>query len=538
MTGQYRLPMFRQTLPTLLLITATAFAQKPCASLRDLQLTGATITSSVIEPEAAASGRVVPEHCRVQGVARPTSDSEIHFELWLPVADKWNGKYQQKGSGGWAGSITTPALAEALTRGYAAAATDDGHVANGGSAAWAIGHPEKLIDFAYRAVHQTRIQAVAIINAFYGKAPKESYFYGCSDGGREALMEAQRYPEDFDGIVAGAPANNWSHMMAGMIWNEQALLGKDGSAIPAAKLPAIQKAALNACDAVDGVKDGLIEDPRACHFNPDVLQCKSGTDTPDCLTAPQLSALKKLYAGLKDPNTGKQIFPGFPPGTENRPGGWGLWITPAKPDAAVQFVFGNTYFGQAVHEQPNWDFHSFTLTDDLALADRKAGWILDSTNPDLRSFRDHHGKLIQFHGWGDAAISPYNSIAYYESVRDFLTKYPDPRTDTTKSVSDFYRLFMVPGLGHCGSGAGTTDFGGPMQSSAPSDPRRDVLSALDRWVEEGTAPDSIIAQGTVPDDATKKLTRPLCPYPQVAHYKGAGDPFDTASFECAVPPAK
>lgn len=534
----------RPIYPLLLtVLPAIALAQQPCESLKILNLPNVAVTSAIEVPERPATGATgmpasagsLPEHCIVQAIARPTSDSEIYFEVWLPIAAKWNGKFEQLGNGGWAGSIQPGVLGEAVKRGYVGAATSDGHKGISTDATWAIGHPEKIADFAYRAVHLTSLYAHSIMQAFYGRDSQRSYFAGCSDGGREALMEAQRFPEDFDGIIAGAPANNWMPMMAGMVWDEQALLATPDSLIPPAKLGAIQKAALDACDALDGVKDGLIEDPRVCHFNPDVLLCKAGTDTPECLTEPQLTALKKIYAGPKDPRNGRQIYPGMAQGAENVMAGWNPVIVSLKPESTLQSLLGNSYFGQAVNEQQSWDFRKLTFTDDLDFAYHKNGWMLASASPDLRSFRDHHGKLIQYHGWGDAAISPYNSIDYYESVEGFLTKFPDPRTDTSKPVSDFYRLFMVPGMGHCAFGAGPNHFGNLPQSIDPNDPERDVLAALDRWVETGVAPDHIIGQGTVPGDSSKKLTRPLCPYPQVARYKGTGDPYDAASFECAAP---
>jgi hypothetical protein len=447
----------------------------------------------------------------------------------------WNGKYEQVGNGGWAGAIPVSALIEPLRRGYAAAGTDDGHV-GGGGASWAIGHPEKLIDFGYRAVHETNLQAQALIRAFYGKDASLSYFVGCSDGGREALMEAQRYPEDFKGIIAGAPASFWSHLFTGFVWNEQALLKDPASSIPAAKLPVIQKAVLAVCDKLGGVKDGLIEDPRACHFDPQVLLCK-GADGQDCLTAPQIQALSKIYAGPKNPRTGTQIFPGYPPGTESVPGTWAAWIIPSPQGTAIQASFGNSYYGQAVFEKPEWDFRALNFDSDVAFGDEKAGPILNALNPDLRSFRANGGKLIQYHGWGDPAISPLSSIEYYESVRSFLGKYQDPRSDSSKPVQDFYRLFMVPGMGHCGGGLGPNSFGNAGRGPAPgtTDPERDIVSALDRWVEKGVSPDHIIGSGTVAGDSSKKMTRPLCPYPQVAQYKGTGDSNDASSFACKEP---
>ena len=513
-------------------------AQQACQDLVGLNLAHAAITSSVSVPEGPVGGGgrgnatpvMAPAHCAVQAVVRPTKDSEIRFELWLP-ASGWNGRYLQLGNGGWAGTINAAGLAEPLSRGYAAAATDDGHQ-GGAGASWAVGHPEKLIDFGYRAVHETSLEAKAIVLAFYGRGPSRSYFNGCSDGGREALMEAQRYAEDFDGIIAGAPASDWSHLMTGFVWNAQALTQSPASAIPPAKLPLIQNAALAACDALDGVQDGLVEDPRACRFDPSVLICK-GAEGPECLTAPQVEALRRIYDGPKNPRTGRQIFPGYSRGTEAGPGGWSAWIAPAAVASSIQNGFGSSFYGQAVFEDPAWDFRSLNFDRDVAFGDRKAGVVLNATNPDLRSFRANGGKLIQYHGWGDAAISPLSSIEYYESARAFLDKFPDPRKQGSGNTQDFYRLFMVPGMGHCGGGVGPNRFGNGAASRA--DPEHNVLTALEQWVELGAAPDKIIGTGTAADDPTKTLTRPLCPYPQVAHYKGSGDTNDASNFACAAP---
>jgi len=529
----------RNTLLFACIISMPAFAQQPCEKLKDLRLPGVEITSATLVAEGPlpatpgalplAQPAVVPARCAVKAVSRPTSDSQIGIEVWLPPSG-WNGKYQQVGNGGWAGSIPLTSMAGPLRRGYATAGTDDGHA--GMDASWAVGHPEKLIDFGYRALHETRMAAQAVAKAFYGREPERNYFVGCSDGGREGLMEAQRYPEDFHGIIAGAPANDWTRLFTGFVWNEVALKGDPASEIPTAKLAAIQKAALAACDERDGVKDGLIEDPRVCRFDPDVLAC-TGSESAECLTAPQLAALKKVYAGPKNPRTGEQIFPGYPPGTENIPGGWAMWITLVPSPGPFQFFFGNSFYGQAVFEQKEWDFRKMDFDKDVALAERKAGSVIDSTNPDLRSFRAHGGRLIQFHGWGDAAISPYSSIAYFENVRSFLAKFPDARSDASKPVQDFYRLFLVPGMGHCGGGLGPNSFA--LGNGTAGDAEHDILTALERWVEKGEAPAKLIGTGKAPSDAAKVLTRPLCVYPQVARYKGSGDPYDAANFECAVP---
>jgi feruloyl esterase len=290
----------------------------------------------------------------------------------------------------------------------------------------------------------------------------------------------------------------------------------------------LQKAALDSCDALDGVKDGLIEDPRKCHIDLAKLQCTGG-DVPDCLTPAQRQAVQMIYGGPVSARTGEQIYPGYEPGTEANPGGWSAWIV-----GPMQAQFGNSLFSQAVYENAPWDWRTADLDRDLAFANEKVGWILNSYSPDLRSFRAHGGKLIQYHGWGDAAIAPRDSIAYYNKVEAFLKQFPDPRSRASTRVQDFYRLFMVPGMGHCGGGVGPNHFG----NDDIQDAEHDLLLALDRWVMEGVAPDRIVATGervSAERDNPKpvKFTRPLCPYPQVAHYQGAGDTNEAGHFACA-----
>jgi len=526
-------------------VVTIAGAQGGCESLASLALPHTSITSAAVVPEAAMTGGraggpppiVAPARCVVKAVTRPSSDSEIKFEVWMPVAG-WNGKYQQMGNGGWAGSIPTASMAAALMRGYATAGTDDGH-SGGLWADWAIGHPEKLVDFGYRAVHETSVHAKAIVAAFYKRDPSKNYFFGCSDGGREALMEAQRFPDDFHGIIAGAPANNWTGLMTMALTIERAL---DEASLPASKLPAIQAAALNACDNLDNIKDGLIEDPRTCKFDPAVLTCK-GAETDQCLTPPQVITLRTIYQGPRHPRTGVQIAPGFVPGTEAVSGGWVPWILPAPPGGqspvATSLIagFGNSFYGQAVAEDPKWDFRKWNFESDFAYAVEKTAGILNSMSPDLRSFRAAGGKLLQYHGWGDAAIPAPSSIEYYDRVRTFMAKYPDGRSPSPAAIDQFYRLFMVPGMGHCSGGIGANTFGngGRSAASPTADPDRDILAALDRWVERNVAPDRIIASGAQTADASKPMTRPLCPYPQIAKYTGTGDPYVAESFTCAVP---
>jgi Tannase and feruloyl esterase len=381
------------------------------------------------------------------------------------------------------------------------------------------------------------MQSKIIMRAFYGRDADRSYFDGCSDGGREALMEAQRYPEDFNGILAGAPANNWSHLFTAFVWNERALLATAASAIPPAKLPVIQRAVMAVCDRLDGVADGLIENPRACTFDPAGLICRNA-DATDCLTQAQVDALRKIYAGPANPRTKERLFVGQPVGTEAVPGGWGVWITPTNAASAIQFGFGNSYYGAAVFEDPTWDFRMLDFDRDVSIGDAKAGPVLNATSPDLRSFRAFGGKLLQYHGWGDAAIPAPSSIEYYDSVRAFLSQYPDARTPGAPRTEDFYRLFLVPGMAHCGGGAGPNSFGNGGRAAPSRDPEHDIFAALERWVERGVAPERIIGTGRVVDDPSKPLTRPLCPYPQVAQYRGFGDVNDASNFACTAPSSR
>lgn len=537
--------MIRLALGTLILclVAQTARAEQPCERLTGLNVGAASITSAAAVAEGpftapVVPGRppstqpppIVPARCEVHGVIRPSADSEIKFALWLPAAG-WNGKYRQEGNGGWAGNIGYNAMIDPLRRGYATASTDNGHSAE--NMDWLVGHPEKLVDFGHRAVHELAVHAKAIIETHYGKEPSRAYFFGCSDGGREALMEAQRYPEDFNGLVVSAPANRWSQLFTAFVWNELALLKTPDSAIPPSKLPAIQSAVLAACDHHDGVKDALLEDPRACKFDPSVLACK-GEDGTECLTTAQVDALEAIYDGPKNPRTGEQIYPGIAPGTEAAT--WTNWIAAADPMKTIQATLGNPYYGLAVYENPAWDVRTMDFDKDFLYGEQKAAPVLNSSSPDLRSFRAHGGKIIHYHGWGDSAISAYASIEYYEAVRAFMAKYPDARSKASGSLEDFYRLFMVPGLGHCQGGAGPNRFGngGAVRPDTMNDPNRDVFAALEQWVEKGVAPEQWIGEGRVPGDPNKVMTRPICQYPKVAQYKGSGDMYDASSFTCAL----
>lgn len=513
---------------SLSLLPFCAFAQSPCENLKAQKLTRATIVSAesvaagaFLPPgvdantTAGAAFKNMPAFCRVLLDAAPTTDSAIRIEVWMPAAG-WNGKFQGVGNGGYAGDIGYAALAAGVMNGYAAASTNTGHTGNALDGAWALGHPEKIIDFAHRGIHEMTVRAKEMITAFYTKAPSRSYFASCSNGGRQALMEAQRYPQDYDGIIAGAPANYWTRLFTGFGWNMQAL-GRPGAFIPIAKLQAVNKATLQACDELDGVKDGLIENQQVCKLSLDALLCKGG-ESNECLTAPQLDALKKIYEGPKD-SKGNSLYPGFPTGVELGPGGWGSWILGAGPGKSAQGAFGAQFFINFVYSKPTWTFQEFDVERETKAADEKMASIMNATDPNLSAFQKRGGKLILYHGWGDPAIPATNAINYFNSVKARMGA----------STDQFARLYLVPGMQHCGGGPGPNSFN-QYGFSAPNDPQNDMFAALVQWVETGKAPQSIIAVKA--EDS--KLTRPICPYPQVSRYQGGGDPKMAASFKCEM----
>jgi feruloyl esterase len=471
------------------------------------------------EFDASAFYKTLPAFCRVAASTKPTTDSDIRLELWMPISG-WNGKLQGIGNGGFAGLIDYLQLAAALSKGYAATATDTGHTGSPIDAAWALGHPEKIVDFGHRGVHEMTRVAKEIIHAYYGKAQQRSYFAGCSDGGREALMEAQRYPADYDGILAGAPANYWTALVSTSM-SDTLALGEAGF-IPPAKIPAIAEAVVEACDGLDGVHDGILNDPRQCHFDPATIQCKAGEDTDKCLTPPQAAALKKLYAGPHDSH-GHEVFPGYLPGAEEGDGGWGLWITGPAPAKSLMAFFGIGYFSNMVYEESDWDYKTFALDAGFKLAEERTAPALNAVNSDLKPFMARGGKLILYHGWNDPAIASINTVNYYESVFGKMGQH---------DVDSFVRLYMVPGMQHCDNGPGADSFG-QVGHLIFNDPTHSVDAALEQWVEKGTAPSTIIAaKFTANDRQHPKFTRPLCAYPLTAKYKGSGDTNDAGNFSC------
>ncbi len=519
----------------LALLAAGSARAAPCESLATFTSEGNTTVTAATE---VTSGTLVtplnqtllnlPAFCRVQGLSRPTADSSIYFEVWLPM-DSWNGKFLSSGEGGFVGQLNYTrngldgGLDELLRRGYATASTDTGHSSR--EPFWAVGHPERIVDYLYRAKHLVTVAAKGLVQAYYGRPASRSYLNSCSNGGRQALMEVQRFPEDYDGVVVGAPWNFQSHSNAGFIWNAQ-VLGAPGAGIPQAKLPAIAAAVLAACDLQDGVADGVLPDPRTCHWNPASLLC-DGPETDSCLTPAQLDALEKIYAGPVSPK-GWSIFPGFAPGGE---AGWAGAIVDANGTGSGASDFtglGRLYFANIVYQNPSWDYRTFDFGDGMAYADLTVGVLGNSIDPDLSAARARGVKIIQYHGWNDQVLQPEYSLQYYETAA--------AANGGLQRTLDFYRLFMVPGMKHCYFGPGASSFGGVGQQIPPvRDALHDVQTALERWVEDGVAPEGLVATKYADDAAatrTVKLTRKLCPYPLVAAYSGSGDPNDASSFVC------
>lgn len=543
---------------TILAITSLGIATKAngaetCDGLVALKLPDTTITAAQLVAAGDFKYEAVPgitptvklpARCRVTGSIKPTADSDIRFEVWLPTSG-WNHRFQQGGNGGLAGAMFYASMIDALQRGSATAGTDDGHQRKGENpfdSSWIPGHPEKLIDYGYRAVHLTAVAAQTIVQAYYGQKAAHSYFLGCSDGGRESLTEAQRYPEDFDGYLAGGAGDGLLYNGVRGIHELRTLhnLGPE-QAITPMQLEALSATVLQRCDALDGVRDGVLRDPRECDFKARELICES---TPDgrCLTAPQADAVQRIYDGFKDPATGKQLAEGAfgTMGAEHV-----MWrnLIEAAPlgDAADIEVLATLVYGN-----PEAPLDLVKVANDIRTATVTS--LVSANDPDLRAARRLGRKIIQWHGWADPNTLPQYAVAYSDAVHKVLG------TDT----ADTYRLFMAPGMAHCKGGIGPTLFGGVFggpthrngfadTSGAAGDPEHDIVSALERWVEQDVAPERIIvsdyvaptsdADGAAPilGGAKVKSTRPLCPYPKVALYKGAGSTDDAANFRCGMP---
>ena len=491
--------------------TPAAGPADACTDLATLELFDLYIGAA--EPVPAEAG--LPAHCRVTG----TIETEINFELLLP--DDWNGRFLMGGGGGFVGSVQNQARTlyahggSPLQRGYATVGTDTGHTGSGIEASWALNHPVRQENFGHRAVHLTAEAAKSIIAHYYDRPADYSYFVGCSRGGGQAMMESQRYPEDFDGIVAAAPAYDWTGITAGFVQNQQAIYPDgdvDDPVLTPATLELLGSSILAACDAGDGVEDGVLNDPRQCDFEPeDLPRCAGDRPADGCVTTAQLAAINTVYDGPV--SNGEPIYHGFNYGGENDGGGWDSWVVSAPQRRAAgvpnaQYGFGTELFKYFVFDDPDWDYTAYdfsTWKEDVA----ETAAILNATDPDLNAFRDSGGKIIYWTGWSDLALAPLGTIDYYERLEE-----GDP------GARDYARLYMLPGVLHCAGG--------------PGPDRVDWVEAIRAWVEEGRAPERLLASKPG-RDGQPTMTRPLCPYPQVAVYNGAGDPNDDASFACAVP---
>ncbi|MDB5361646.1 MAG: Tannase and feruloyl esterase [Rhodospirillales bacterium] len=517
--------------------TPGAHAATPCQSFLGAKYQSATVTSAVSVPAGPLTlpnGTKVanaPAFCKLGILIAPTTDSTINVDLWMP-STTWNHRFLGMGNGGYAGDtqLFYPDMLFRLQSGYAVAETDLGTApsaqSNGQSL---IGHPQKWIDFGYRATHLMTTVSQQFVSAFYGKPASRSYFSGCSTGGQQALMEAQRYPADYDGILGGDPAQNRTHVHTSILWNYRQLFAKPDSQLTPTQIQLVTNSVVAACAAGSGglASDPFLTDPRRCKWDPGVLQCKSATGT-NCLNADQVNAVRALYNGPVDPRDGHQIFTGFVRGAEND-GNFGLnnQQTQAEPeyDSLFYWVFG-----------PSWNYRTFDFDQNMAEVDQLLAPILNANNADLKSFQQAGHKFLAYHGWADPLISPQDDIDYYLRAVANRGSYA--------ATQSFYRLFMVPGLGHCYQGAGPNTFGGVLQPTAggaaepglPTDPAHDALGALVQWVEKGVAPTKIIATKYNGDAVAGgvAMTRPLCPFPQVPHYKGVGPTTDAASFDCVV----
>jgi len=496
-------------------VTALANGGTPCPNLAALTIPNVTIKSAAMvaagpfTPPAAQAAMTLPAFCRVEATARPTSDSDIKFEVWIPPADAWNGKFEGVGNGGYSGAIGYTEMATALRRGYATASTDTGHT--GDDMKFGQGHPEKIIDWAYRSVHVMTDAAKVIVRNHGGRLPEKSYFNGCSSGGHQALSEAQRFPDDYDGIIVGDPANNRIRQTFAFLWSWTITHTRDGQPILSpAKLALVTKGAVDACDGKDGLKDSLIDDPRRCHFDPSTLLCKAGADESTCLTGPQVDAVKKMYEGLKSPKTGEQIFTGWPRGSEgfgdSAGQSWRAYVMDPPEPMRVGFF---RYF---LFHDPKWDWETIDYDRDLAYAEQKLPYM-QAVDRDLSPFKKRGGKLLMYTGWADPVVPPQDTAAYYDAVVKTMGGLEKTR--------EFFRFFAAPGMGHCSGGPGPNQF--------------DTLTALEQWVEKGVAPDKLIASHVTNGKVDR--TRPLCLYPTVARWKGTGNSDEAANFSCVSPDA-
>jgi Tannase and feruloyl esterase len=511
-----------------------------CKSLAQQHIDQGSVTSAQLFPAgfeaspgtaaAGVPGFDLPESCRVSLLLTPTADSQIKVEVWLPTLT-WNGRLQGVDNGGMGGSINRRALMMALKYDYAAASTDTGHEGKDTDASFALGHPERAIDVSWRAIHLTALVAKQLINVFYGQPVRYAYFSGGSNGGREALIEAERFPEDYNGVVAGAPAVDPANNLSTWAWLRFRLFQNPSRFIPDSKAAMIAAAVMKTCDGLDGVTDGVIDDPTVCNFDPAVLTCP-GEDLPNCLTRAQVGWLHDLYQGPGGDYKGRRNW-GFERGGET---GWvPIWFGKSA-DEILGPVFSISFFRYLVYGDADWDISRFSFEHDRAAAvERVRGPNFQADDPDLRRFKAHGGKLILFQGWSDPLVPPRIPIDYFKRVQARLGK---------QATTEFLRLYMAPGVGHVIGGAGPNVFG-QLNPGAAFDADHSVTAAVERWVEHGVAPNAIIA-GKYDNDLEALLAphslkplreRPLCPYPQIARWDRKGSSDDARSYSCILPRA-
>ena len=533
---------------------AASAAATPCEKLSGLEIPQTSIRAQLVaastviprpkrqvgsdEADSNAANRpgtrVSQPFCRVEATTTPAPGAEIWTEVWLPLAGAWNGKFLGAGNGGAAGGLNHGALSNGLARGFAVAHTDVGTKSQGGGYAnpssfrFGLGKPELQQNYVHRGIHSMTVVGKEVTRAFYGRAPAKSLFVGCSTGGYEALGEAHRYPDDYDGIISGDMPAEFANVALFQGWVSASSNRVPGASIPPEKLPAISRTVMERCDGLDGIHDGVIDDPRRCRFDPQIMQC-AGEDAADCLTAPQVEAARKIYGGLRNPRTGALIYPGFPPGAELSEGAKtrvaddnvGSLINANTPAVAV-WALGESWSAK------NW--LSFDFDKDAEKLQRELEWLEHGDAPQkMQAFRNQGGKLLLFTGWADPNLSPDHIASFYDSLE---ASVGGPQKN------DFVRFFLAPGMYHCRGGPGPNDFGQSTRANqSGATPENDLVLALDRWASEGVAPERVVATKFLDDDPKKGIvrTRPLCAYPKVARWNGRGSSDDAKNFVCASP---
>jgi feruloyl esterase len=539
-------------------IASTPAMATPCTNLQSLQLQDTSITSAtdnttgvfVVPGSNPITG--LPAFCRVTASLTPTSDSSIKIEIWLPETT-WNGRFLGTGGGGFQGVITYSELASGIQHGFAATNSDLGTGVSGCNPLFCgsdgvtnplatafgnpgvpstglFGHPERIKDFGFRAIHLMTLRGKEIANAFYGQNAHKAYFAGCSTGGQNALMEAQRFPDDYDGILAGAPAFNRTHLhMAGLsVWQDTH--ANASRFIQPGQMTLINQAALAQCVGRDGgaSTDQFLTDPRDCHFDPKALLCTGGKVPPACLTADQVTTIQKYYAGAIDPVNGQVINPGAERGNETDDvRALGLAFQEQLPEPAFDGLFYWVFGPSFGYPASAVNFANFNFHHDVDTVDDRLAAVLNADSSDLGEFREHGGKLIMYHGWADPLIPSQSSINYFNALvandshgfqQASLATNGNPALRRTQSYA---RLFMVPGMYHCSGGPGPNTF--------------DALTPLVNWVETGAAPETIAATKFVNDTPPAvQMTRPLCVFPEVAKYSGSGSTSIAANFTCVA----